>query len=195
MEQWKNKVAVVTGASSGIGAAITVDLVKAGLIVVGLARRFKHIEALKDDLPDHLKANLHAMHCDVSKESEIVNAFGQIEQLFGGIDVLINNAGICYFGDITEPGNTTPIISVVNTNMLAPIFCVREAVQSMKKRGNRGHIVLINSISGHKVLTINGSSQSANVYSPTKYAVTAMTEVIRQELVKNQSKIKITVRA
>jgi NADP+-dependent farnesol dehydrogenase len=192
MEQWKNKVAVVTGASSGIGAAITVDLVKAGLIVVGLARRFKHIEALKDDLPDHLKANLHAMHCDVSKESEIVNAFGQIEQLFGGIDVLINNAGICYFGDITEPGNTTPIISVVNTNMLAPIFCVREAVQSMKKRGNCGHIVLINSIAGHKVLTIIGS-QSANVYSPTKYAVTAMTEVMRQELVKNQSKIKITV--
>jgi NADP+-dependent farnesol dehydrogenase len=193
MEQWKGKIAVVTGASSGIGAAIALDLVKAGMIVVGLARRHDRIIALKSQLPENLTENLHALQCDVSKEPEIVKTFTKIATLFGGVDVLINNAGVYFQGDLTEPGNTAFVMETVNTNLLAPVFCTREAVQQMKKRGNYGHIVHINSVAGHIVPQSTPELPSYNMYAPSKYAVTAMTEVMRQELVKNQTKIKVTV--
>jgi NADP+-dependent farnesol dehydrogenase len=193
MEQWKGKIAVVTGASAGIGAATALDLVNAGMIVVGLARRQDRIEELKKKLPTHLKRHLHAMRCDVSVEADIVKVFADIEKIHGGIDVLINNAGILRAGDIMAPGNTDILMQVMQTNLMAPIFCTREAVRSMKQRGGVGHIVHVNSVAGHKVPIFPATTPSFNIYAPTKYAVTAMTEVMRQELVKNQSKIKVTV--
>jgi NADP+-dependent farnesol dehydrogenase len=192
MEQWKGKIAVVTGASAGIGAVTVLDLVKAGMIVVGLARRADRITALKTQLPVELRENLHAMKCDVSKEAEIVAVFAAIEKLLGGIDVLINNAGILHRADLTEPGNSDIVTSVVNTNVLGPVFCTREAVQSMMKRERHGHIIHINSVVGHKI-GVSTASKSLNIYAPSKYAVTAMTEVMRQEFVKNKTTIKITV--
>jgi NADP+-dependent farnesol dehydrogenase len=74
------------------------------------------------------------------------------------------------------------------------VFCTREAVQSMKKRGDTGHIVHINSIAGHNVQIMIDIS-SPNIYPASKYAVTALTESLRQELIAADSKIKVTVSA
>lgn len=71
MDRWQNKIAVVTGASAGIGAAVVKDLVKAGLVVIGLARRVERVRDLGKDLPPELVKNLHAVQCDVSKEDEV----------------------------------------------------------------------------------------------------------------------------
>lgn len=191
MERWSNKVAVVTGASSGIGSAITVALVNAGMIVIGFARRQERVDELKTQLSRTAKGTLHSFKCDVQNEEEVVAAFAWVVQKFGGIDVLINNAGISKPGRLTAKGQTRAIREVIATNIMGVVLCTREAYASMTSRGIDGHIILINSILGHSVPVMPGAQQS--IYPPTKYAVTAMTEVLRQEFQADGNKIKVTV--
>lgn len=193
MERWSGKIAVVTGASSGIGASTTVELVKAGLIVIGLARRDDRVEELKKDLSEPLRKNLYSMKCDVSKEEDIVRTFATIESKFGGVDVLVNNAGIARPTTLIDSKNSVPIREVIDTNVLGLVFCTRESVQSMLKRDVAGHIIYINSIAGHHVPNLNVPNFSFNIYPATKHAVTALTETLRQDLNKLKSKIKVTV--
>lgn len=192
MDRWTNKVAVVTGASCGIGAAIAVDLAKSGMIVVGLARRKERVDELIAKLPKSIKGSLHSFKCDVQQENEVVEAFSWIVSKFGGVDVLINNAGIVREAKLLGKDDTQAIRDTIATNIMGVVLCTREAYASMKTRGVDGHIVLINSIAGHKVPRAPGMP-SLNIYAPTKHAVTAMTEVLRQELQSEGTKIKVTV--
>lgn len=193
MDRWANKVAVVTGASSGIGAAIAVALANSGMIVVGLARRQERVDQLKAQLPGTAKGSLHSFKCDVQSEDEVVAAFAWIVQTFGGVDVLINNAGIGWPGLLVAKDNTTSSMrEVIDTNIMGIVLCTREAFASMKSRGVDGHIVLINSVAGHSLPCMPGVT-SFGMYAPTKFAVTAMTEVLRQEFQAEKTKIKVTV--
>lgn len=193
MERWSGKIAVVTGASAGIGAVIAIDLAKAGCRVIGLARRPERVEALKECLPKTASGELHAFKCDVTSETDIKSAFQWIEDKFGGVDILINNAGIggTKF-NLVDKDNTEQIRSIVDTNIMGPALCTREAFQSMKKRQFDGHVIMINSVLGHNVpyLVMN---RSFNIYAPTKFALTAMTEILRQEFQLLKTKVKITV--
>ncbi|XP_065079545.1 farnesol dehydrogenase-like [Ochlerotatus camptorhynchus] len=188
MDRWTGKVAVVTGASSGIGAVIAKDLAKARMVVVGLARRVERIEALKADLQESVSSRLHAVKCDVSKEEDILQTFKWVEEKFGGVDVLINNAGIVRQMELLDADNTEKLREVMDTNVMGLVLCSREAYQSMTKRSVDGHIVHINSIAGHKVLDYPGM----NIYFASKHAVTAITETMRNELRNAGTKIKVT---
>ncbi|XP_055536152.1 farnesol dehydrogenase-like [Wyeomyia smithii] len=187
MERWAGKVAVVTGASSGIGAAIAKALANAGMVVIGLARRVERVEELKKDLPASVKGSLHAAKCDVSKEEDILKTFAWIEKKFGGVDVLINNAGILRDTTLAE-ADTQKIREVLDTNVMGLVICSREAYQSMKKRSVDGHIIHINSVAGHMVPNF----PRLNIYPASKHAVTAITETMRQELRTEGTKIKVT---
>jgi NADP+-dependent farnesol dehydrogenase len=176
----------------GIGARIVVELTKAGMIVIGLARRTEKIEDLKSEIPENLRNNLHAIKCDVSKEEEIVATFKEIDEKFGGISVLVNNAGIHTAGNLFSRDNADDIRNTVNVNLYGVVFCTREAYISMKKHNiDDGHIININSVNGHYI-PILPMGESANIYPSTKHAVTALTEVYRQDLVKENSKIRVT---
>jgi len=93
MERWSGKIALVTGASAGIGAAITQELAKAGVKVFGLARRVEKIEELKKKA-GNVKGEIIPLKGDVAKEEEILAAFKVIKEKFGKIHILVNNAGI-----------------------------------------------------------------------------------------------------
>ncbi|XP_035913977.1 farnesol dehydrogenase-like [Anopheles stephensi] len=189
MERWQGKVAVVTGASSGIGAATVKALANAGMITFGLARRVERIEELKSDLPDEAKGRLHSIRCDITKEADILAAFREVEETCGGVDVLINNAGLAKGGvGVLDAGNTQIIRDVFDTNLVGLALCSREAFQSMKKRSVDGHIVHINSILGHMVAPMG----TINVYAASKYGVTALTETMRHELRLAGTKVKVT---
>uniref|UniRef100_A0A9I3GIM9 Dehydrogenase n=1 Tax=Anopheles farauti TaxID=69004 RepID=A0A9I3GIM9_9DIPT len=189
MDRWAGKVAVVTGASSGIGAATVKALANAGMITFGLARRVERVDELKNDLSGDAKERLHSIRCDVTKEEDILAAFRQIEEKFGGVDVLINNAGIARSTvGVLQANNTQAIREVIDTNLVGLTLCSREAFQSMKKRSVDGHIIHINSILGHTVLPMG----TLNVYPATKYGVTALTETMRHELRLAGTKIKVT---
>lgn len=193
MDRWVNKTAVVTGASSGIGAAIAIDLVKAGMNVVGLARRVERVNELQRQIPSQCKGKLYAIRCDITKESDIKAAFKWVEQNLDGVDVLVNNAGIMNQVNLIDEDNSDAIRSTIDTNLMGPVLCTREAFHSMRKRAVDGHILMINSTLGHKVFYLVGQTASTNIYPPTKFAITAMTEVLRQEFQTFGTKIKITV--
>lgn len=111
MEKWSGKIAVVTGASAGIGIAIVKSLVNHGINVVGLARRVERVEVRfsislsnlktffhpEQELANELKdapGKVHAFKCDVSDQLSVKSAFQWIESSLGGVDILINNAGV-----------------------------------------------------------------------------------------------------
>lgn len=194
MERWANKVAVVTGASSGIGAGIALELVKNGMIVVGLARRSEQVLQLRDELPENLKNNLHAVKSDISDEENIVLAFKEIDVKFGAVSVLINNAGLAHNGKLLDKASADGLRNTLNVNVLGLVFCTREAYSSMEKHGiNDGHFVNINSVFGHKIPFLGIFKDNFNIYPASKYAVTALTEAYRQDFIFNETKMKVTV--
>ncbi|XP_060806710.1 farnesol dehydrogenase [Amyelois transitella] len=190
MDRWTGKTAVVTGASAGIGAAICVALANAGMTVVGLARRAPLVDNLKSQLNG--KGSLHSKQCDVSKLEDITAAFQWVEDTFGGTDVLVNNAGVFHQGQFTDLGDKMmsdeEIISTIDTNLKAVVFCTRRALASMKKRNFDGHIVNINSIAGHYI----PFSSLFNLYPSTKHASCAFTASLLNELADFKNKIKVT---
>ncbi|KAL5292290.1 DHRS11.2 family protein [Megaselia abdita] len=190
IDRWRNKAAVVTGASSGIGAACAIDLVKSGMIVVALARREHRLNDLKNKLPEELRGRIHTIKCDVSKESDVIKAFKWVDENLDGTHVLVNSAGIFNQLELTGKHCTPKIQQSIDTDVMGAVYSVREAFNQMKNRKIDGHIVLINSIAGHYIP--RSPFGSTNIYTAVKYATTAMTETYRQEFSKALTNIKIT---
>lgn len=99
MDQWRGKIAVVTGASSGIGKATCIALLKHGVNVVGLARRLENMKTIPNEA-EGMKGKFYPIRCDLNKEEDILEALKNVETL-GGADILVNNAGIGYMEGIT----------------------------------------------------------------------------------------------
>lgn len=132
---------------------------------------------------------LYPLQCDVKEEQQVLNAFKWIKSNLGPIHILVNNAGCGAATDLVE-GKTELWKNVFDTNVLALCVCTREAITDMRTNGVEGHVVHVNSVQGHRVT----HAPSMNVYGGSKFAVTALTETLRQELVQLGSKIKVTVR-
>lgn len=94
MERWAGKVALVTGASVGIGAQVTRALAENGMKVIAVARRLEILQQLAASLKRECKAEVYPVQCDVRLEKDILNVFKWAERELGGVDVLINNAGV-----------------------------------------------------------------------------------------------------
>lgn len=192
MDRWRNKAAVVTGASSGIGAACAIDLVKAGMVVAALGRRQHRLDELKKRLPEELRGRIYSMKCDVTQESEVIEIFKWVDSNLGGTHVLVNSAGIVDQMSLTGNYCTNKIRKCADTELMGATFCVREAFHQMKNRNVDGHVVLINSIAGHCHLRSDPFG-SHNIYPAVKYAITAMAETYRREFSAAGTNIKVTV--
>lgn len=155
--------------------------------MVGLARRVDRIKELSTKLK-RKPGKLHPLKCDVANETEVLSAFKWIKDNLGPIHILINNAGHGAKTGLIE-GDAKLWKSVLETNVLGLCICTREAVKDMRANGIEGHVVHVNSVAGHMVPPF----PEENVYPASKYAVTALTETLRQELNAIGSKIKITV--
>ncbi|XP_072386595.1 farnesol dehydrogenase-like [Diabrotica undecimpunctata] len=186
MDRWIGKVAVVTGASSGIGAAIAELLVEKGLLVVGAARRKDRLDALAQKLQGK-KGKFYAVKADLSKEEDIKEIFKWTSANVGPVAILVNNAG-CHKKTGLIGGDTEAWKTTINVNLLALCIATREAIDIMKKNNIDGYIIHINSVFGHNVLNI----PYVDVYPATKFGVTALTETLRHELNALKSKIRVT---
>ncbi|KAF4531858.1 hypothetical protein B566_EDAN000886 [Ephemera danica] len=190
MERWQGRVAIVTGASAGIGAGIVRALAQNGIKVVGVARRSERIQALKAELKD-CKGELHAVQCDVTKEEDVVRVVKWTRDNLGGVDVLVNNAGVGNYMLLTDI-NTDKFRESYEVNVLGLSVFTREVVKDMRDRGvddgHIGHIFHIGSCFGQRIHDVERSF----VYQATKHAVMVMTEGLRRELRDLKSKIRIT---
>ncbi|XP_070154365.1 farnesol dehydrogenase-like [Polyergus mexicanus] len=188
MDRWEGKVALVTGASSGIGMQIAKALAKNGMKVIIVARRLEKLEELAASIKSEFNGEVYPMVCDVRQEEEILKVFKWAEEELGGVDVLINNAGVIVNEPIIE-GSTENYRKILDVNVIAMAICSRELVQSVKKRKATGHIININSIGGHYAETI---TLAVSLYCASKYAVTGMSTSLRNEITKAKLDVKVT---
>nr|XP_022902752.1 farnesol dehydrogenase-like [Onthophagus taurus]XP_022902753.1 farnesol dehydrogenase-like [Onthophagus taurus]XP_022902754.1 farnesol dehydrogenase-like [Onthophagus taurus]XP_022902755.1 farnesol dehydrogenase-like [Onthophagus taurus]XP_022902756.1 farnesol dehydrogenase-like [Onthophagus taurus]XP_022902757.1 farnesol dehydrogenase-like [Onthophagus taurus]XP_022902758.1 farnesol dehydrogenase-like [Onthophagus taurus] len=185
LNRWVNKIAIVTGASSGIGAAIAQKLVQGGLIVVGIARRVELIQTISEQLKN-AKGNLIPFKADVTKEKDILALFEFVKTKLGPVHVLINNAGITRNTNLSD-GDTSKWREILETNVLAPCVTTREAIRVMKKHAIEGQIIHISSVLGHYVAHI----PNLNMYPASKFAIRALTETLRQEFLAENVPIRV----
>lgn len=156
---------IITGASSGIGAATAHKFLNAGWNVVLLARRLDKLEEIAASNKSAL-----CISCDVTDESAVQNSFNQAKEYFGAIDVLFNNAGIFPPGSRIDKVSLDAWQSSVNVNLTGMFLCAREAFRHMTENG--GRIINNGSISA---ITPRPNSVA---YSSTKHAITGLTKCI-----------------
>src|SRR5690606_13402210 len=122
---------------------------------------------------------------DLRDERAIDALFSAVRERFGGVDVLVNNAGLGRAAPPTS-GATEHWREMLELNVLAPCICTREAIRDMRARGADGHVIHVSSMAAHRVPAGSG------VYSATKFAVRSLTEGLRQELRELKSGIRVT---
>ncbi len=162
------RVAVITGASAGLGVAMARGLAAAGASVVLAARRRERLEALAKELRD-CGASVHALACDVSSEADIDALVAETGQRFGPIDVLVNNAGITEINPAEEESLET-FQRVLDVNLVGLFLCAQRFGRVMLERG-RGSIVNVASVLG---LVAAGQIPQAS-YAASKGAVVNLT--------------------
>ncbi|MTI20178.1 SDR family oxidoreductase [Fulvivirga sp. RKSG066] len=169
----KDKVVIITGASSGIGEATAKKFAKAGAKVVLAARRKEKLTALKEDIENEGGEAL-VVETDVTKREDVKNLAQKTKDEFGACDVLVNNAGIMPLSYMKNM-HVDEWLKMVDVNVNGVLHCLAETLPDMTERKS-GHIVNISSVAGREVM--NGSA----VYSATKYAVRALSDGLRKEL-------------
>lgn len=160
------KIALVTGASRGIGLAVAIALRARGMHVVRLARSLKNETAERRT----------DIQCDVTRPDDIDRALTQVERDLGVADVLVNNAGIFFIKSLAET-TLEDFTQTLATNLTAPFLLARRIVPKMAERGS-GHLVTVGSISDY--IGFSGST----AYATSKFGLRGMHEVIRQETAK-----------
>ncbi|XP_049799426.1 dehydrogenase/reductase SDR family member 11-like [Schistocerca nitens] len=184
IEKYAGRVAMVTGANSGIGYAITQALLGHGIIVVGFD---KAVDKLQSLILKDTASNLHVVEGDLMDEDSILAAFKWIRDHLPGVDIMINNAGICSNFDLSS-GPTDKWRELLYINVLGLSICTREAVQDMLSRGvDDGFIIHTCSIWGH----ITPNQSGIAMYCASKQAVKTLLEGLRKDLVARKSKIRV----
>ncbi len=171
------KVIVITGASSGIGAATARALSNSPHLVVLMARSKSKMEAIAGQM-DCLSLVIETDVTDVESVNEALNT---VTEKFGGIDVLINNAGLGFFDPI-DAGKLSEWHTMIDVNFKGLLNVVHGALPLLKKSSN-GHIINVASVAAHQVFP------NSAVYSATKHAVLALSKGLHQEL---QKDLKVT---
>jgi len=170
----ENKVVVVTGASSGLGASIARLLAQHGASVVLGARRRDRIDQVAEEITS-AGGNASGYSVDVTKRVDVEALIQGAIADFGRVDVMVNNAGVSFIAPI-ERLNVDDWDRMIDANVKGVLYGVAAALPHMQKQKS-GHIINIASVAGLKVFAPGGT-----VYSATKFAVRALTEGLRIEL-------------
>lgn len=185
VSRWTDRVALVTGASSGIGEAVALRVAELGMKLAICARRSDRLDGLAARIrATHPRAEVEPIRCDMRDEAAILAMFEHIRARFGGVDVLVNNAGLGREAPLTS-GATEDWREMLEVNVLALCICTREAVADMRRRGDDGHVIHVASMASHRVPAGSG------VYSASKFAVRSLTEGLRLELRALGSNIRV----
>ncbi len=170
---WQGKVALVTGASSGIGAAVARKLAAEGMRVALAARRLDRLQSLAADI-SAAGGQAWVIRADLAQEADCLDLFHQVTQQAGCPDVLVNNAGMAYYG-YTDVMPWDAARGMIDINVTAAVYLTRLFLPAMLERGS-GRIINIGSVNGVM------PSQGTAVYSGSKAFLNAFTTALHREL-------------
>ncbi|HYY24770.1 MAG TPA: SDR family oxidoreductase [Candidatus Udaeobacter sp.] len=170
---FKDQVILITGASSGIGRSLAIDLAALGATVIGCGRSEERLRETLDQM-QRTSPSSTVVKCDISDPEQVRMMINKALADYGKIDVLINNAGIGMRKPFVETSTDT-IEQITRTNYLGTIYCTHEVLPSMIARGN-GHIVNMSSGAG-KIGSLNMAA-----YCASKFAVNGFSESLYHEL-------------
>ena len=169
----KDKIILVTGASRGIGKAISLAVAQSGAKIILVARDEEKLKKVKEEI-NHLKGKAEAIKADLSKENEVIHLFEQIKKRYQRLDVLINNAGIATVG-ITEDFSIDEFDKVMNINVRSVFLACQKAIKLMKEV-NSGYIINISSVVGFK------GYKGQCAYGISKHGIMGLTKSLAAEL-------------
>ena len=169
-----NQIVLITGASSGIGAACAKAFAQAGAKLILAARRFDRLQQLAEELKQ-FDAPTHLLQMDVCDRAQVETGLQSLPKEWASIEVLINNAGLSRGLDKLHEANLQDWEEMIDTNIKGLLYVTRLVVPDMVSR-ERGHIINIGSIAGHQ--TYPGGA----VYCATKAAVRSLTEGLKLDL-------------
>lgn len=178
MASWQGKVALVTGGNRGIGRGVAEALAREGLTVAITARD----AAAAADAAQAIGHGARGYALDVRRADQVAAVFAAVDRDLGGLDVLVNNAGIGIFGSIAET-SLDDWHAVIETNVNGVFYCTREAIPRMTQRGG-GYIFNVSSLAGRNAFPGGG------VYCASKHAVNGLSEVLFQEV--REAGIRVT---
>lgn len=176
------KVALVTGATSGIGEATALMFASNGYDLIITGRRYDRLKSLKSKLESE-STQVIDLCFDVRDEDQVKAMLGELPHDWRKIDVLVNNAGLAAGLDSIDNGDSDDWNRMIDTNVKGLLYVTKEVVGIMKENNTEGHIINIGSIAGKEVYP-NG-----NVYCATKHAVDALTKGMRMDLLKYNIKV------
>ncbi|HUX55279.1 MAG TPA: SDR family NAD(P)-dependent oxidoreductase [Williamwhitmania sp.] len=176
------KLALITGATSGIGKATTLLLAENGYSLIITGRRAELLENLKKEAEVKYKADVLTLNFDVRNNEAVEAAINELPERWRKIDVLINNAGLAVGLNHIQDGVVDDWERMIDTNVKGLLYITRKVAPLMVEQ-NSGHIVNIGSIAGTEVY------ENGNVYCASKHAVEALTKAMRIDLLKNNIKV------
>lgn len=176
------KLALITGATSGIGKATAMLLAENGYSLILTGRRTELLDAVKKEAEIKHKAEVLLLNFDVRDKEAVEKAVESLPERWKKIDVLVNNAGLAVGLNHIQDGIVDDWERMIDTNVKGLLYITRAIVPLMIERGS-GHIVNIGSIAGSEVY------ENGNVYCASKHAVEAITKGMRIDLLKEGIKV------
>ena len=170
-----NKTVLITGASSGIGAACARQFARAGAKLALCARRIDQLTTFADQLKSEFDTPIYTFALDVRDLAQVVSSLNALPPAFRDIDILLNNAGLAAGLDSVQEGDIEDWEQMIDTNVKGLLYVTRQILPKMIAR-NAGHIINIGSIASHYVYP------KGAVYCATKYAVNALSNGLRMDL-------------
>src|SRR5687768_14518362 len=158
MGKLSGKIAVITGASRGIGKAIALAFAREGAALVLSSRSLSALSEVAESAAEISRAQAIAVQADVSDEGQVAALFARVRDEFGRIDLLVNNAGAFDGGPLDEL-SVEAWDRVINTNLRGPFLCTRAALRMMKPASS-GRIINIGSIAGQRT-RVNAAAYTA----------------------------------
>jgi len=175
MTSIQDRIALVTGASSGIGAACARAFAQAGVKLILVARRRERLEKLATELTAESGAQIFILELDVRDRTAVESTLQNLPEAWASVDILVNNAGLSRGLDKLYEGSVQDWEEMLDTNVKGLLYLTRCLVPGMVERG-RGHVVNLGSIAGHQTYP------RGNVYCASKAAVRALSEGLKQDL-------------
>lgn len=171
-----NKVAIITGGSSGIGASIAKSLAKQGVKVVLTGRNEVNLKQVADQVSELSETDVVTEILDVTSQEAVESVVSKVKQQFGSVDILVNSAGQMLSSAITE-GNVAAWDTMIDVNVKGTLYGINAVLPTLLEQ-SEGHIINIASISGFEV------TKKSTMYSATKAAVHSITQGLEKELAK-----------